>query len=141
MKNLVYVNDLIEWNVEGEERSIERVLWINQDYTIAVVIDIFAKTGVSAPRKIVEIVDALSEGQAKKTSHAPFIYKSLVEEVNLSESERKTRDKAWDIISTLVDSKNEPSIYDKNLRGSMIRNVVDNFNTGKARGSRHKKKR
>ncbi|MBD2070352.1 DDE-type integrase/transposase/recombinase [Leptolyngbya sp. FACHB-671] len=139
MKNLIYVNDLIEWNVDEVERSTERVLWIDKDYTIALVIDIFAKTGFPTSRKIVEIVDALSEGQAKKTSHDPFIHKSLVEEVNLSESERTIRDKAWDIISTLVEPKNEPSIYYKSLRGSMIRSVVDNFNAGKNRGSRQEK--
>lgn len=139
MKNLVYVNDLIEWGIEGTECSIERILWIDQDYTVAVVIDILAKTGFPTSRRIVEIVDALSEGQAKKISCDPFIHKSLVEDVNLSESERTIRDKAWDIISTLIDPKNEPSIYYKKLRGSMVRSVVNNFNAGKNRGSRQEK--
>ncbi|MBD1847879.1 DDE-type integrase/transposase/recombinase [Cyanobacteria bacterium FACHB-63] len=139
MKNLIYVNDLIEWSVEEAERSTERILWIDQDYTIAIVIDIFAEKGLPAPRKTVEIVDALSGGQAKKISHDPFMHKSLVEEVDLSEPERAIRDKAWNIISTLVAPENEPSIYNKSFRGSMIRELVNNFNTGKSKGSRHEK--
>ena len=139
MKNLVYVNELIEWSSEEGERSTERVLWIDQDYTIAIVIDIYAKTGLPIFRKIVEIVDALSDGQAKKISNDPFIDKIILEEGNLSESEKTIRDKAWNIISALADSRNEPSIYYKNFRGSMVRGVVDNFNAGKPRGSRQEK--
>jgi len=139
MKNIVYVNELIEWYVEGEIHSTERVLWIDQDYTIAIVIDIFAESGLPTSRTKTDIVDSLSDGLVKKASHDPFSHKNLVAEDNLSESERATRDKAWAVISPLVTSENEPAIYRRDLRGSMIRELVSNFNADKPKGVDMKK--
>ena len=139
MKNIVYVNNLIEWINEEGEHLIERILWIDQDYTIAITINIFVKTGFPISRRIVDIVDALSDCQAKKTENDPFSHKNLVKDETLSEMEERIRGKAWKLISSLVSPENEPSIYYKNSRGSMIKEAVRHFNTGKSEGSRQEK--
>lgn len=139
MKNLLYVNDLIEWISEVEKPSIERILWIDQEYTIAIVIDIFANTGFPTSRRVVDIIDEINSGHAKKSRQDPFIHKCLVIDEKLSELEKEIRDKAWNIISSLVCSENEPFIYYKRSRGSMIKKVVDQFNVEKPKGDRQNK--
>ena len=139
MKNLVYVNDLIQWIGQGERRLTERVLWIDQDYTIAITIDIFAKTGFPISRRVVDIIDAISDGQLEKIKLDPFAHKVLVKDENLSEVEKTIREKAWNIISSLACLENEPAIYHKNSRGLMIKEVVNHLNVGKYKGSRQEK--
>lgn len=139
MKDFVYVNDLIQWLGEGERHLTERILWIDQDYTIAVTIDIFAKTGFPISRKIVDIIDAISDGRLEKIELDPFAHKNLVKDENLSEVEKTIREKAWNLISTLACLENEPAIYQKNPRGLMIKEVTNHFNAGKAKGSRQEK--
>ena len=40
MNQEIFVNDIIEWLDQSENKLIERVLWIDEDYTLAFVFNI-----------------------------------------------------------------------------------------------------
>ncbi len=65
VKNL-FVNDLIEWTLDTNAHVVERIIWIDEGYIIAFVININAKKGLPEPKKISEILEAISEGIAFK---------------------------------------------------------------------------
>lgn len=51
MNNDLFINELIEWIDESEENLIERVLWIDEGYSIAFVLDIKAQKGLPELKK------------------------------------------------------------------------------------------
>ncbi|MEP0840019.1 hypothetical protein [Coleofasciculus sp. FACHB-64] len=97
LKNL-FINDLIEWKADDNNHLIERIIWIDEGYVIAFVIDINAKKGLPEPKKISEILEAISEGIALKHQQDPWL--RIVRDENLTDREKEYRDKAWEIIST-----------------------------------------
>lgn len=128
---------LIQWRNESGNTRTERILWLDRNYTVAFVIDIFTKTGFPEERRIYDIEEAISEGCAYQLDHDPFGY-SVLEE-NLTKKEKEIRDKAWNIISLLVSQEQEPSIYYKHIRGPLVKKTVEQYNLGKEKGNRHEK--
>ncbi|MBC1258918.1 DNA-binding protein, partial [Trichormus variabilis V5] len=86
---------------------VERIIWIDEGYIIAFVIDINAKKGLPEPRKISDILEAITEGIAFKQQQDPWA--RIIRDENLTDKEKEYRDKAWEIISSLIIE--EPSIY------------------------------
>lgn len=123
----LFINDLIEWESDGNSQLIERIIWLDEGYIIAFVIDVNSKKGLPKPKKVSEILEALSEGVAFKQKQDPWA--RIVREENLTEREKEYRDKAWEIILSLV--ANEPSIYYRNMRGSLVKKVVEKYNEGR----------
>lgn len=115
------VNDLIEGVEESGQTTRERILWIDEGYVLAFVIDININKGVPYPKNIYEIEEAISEGYAIKLKADPW-FKILTED-NLSEQEKQIRNRAWDIILELV--TREPDIYNSKIRGSLVMNAID----------------
>ena len=122
----LYVNDLIKWN----DDSIERVVWIDEEYSIAFLFELEANKGFPHPKSIAEIEEAIANQTADKYLQDPWA--RIVKDENLSEREISVRDKSWDIISSLVDR--EPDIYYRHLRGSLVKETVENYNQGKTKG-------
>ncbi|WP_414756288.1 DNA-binding protein [Anabaena sp. CCY 9910] len=120
----LFVNDLIEWIVYQNTHIVERIIWIDEGYIIAFVIDINAKKGLPEPKKISDILEAISEGVAFKQQQDPWA--RIIRDENLTDKEKEYRDKAWEIISSLIIE--EPSIYYRNFRGSMVREAVEKYN-------------
>ncbi|NEU78997.1 DDE-type integrase/transposase/recombinase [Nostoc sp. UIC 10630] len=120
----LFVNDLIEWTLDLNVHIVERIIWIDEGYIIAFVIDINAKKGLPEPKKISEILEAISEGIAFKQQQDPWA--RIVRDENLTDREKEYRNKAWKIISSLVTE--EPSIYYRNFRGSLVKKVVEKHN-------------
>ena len=120
---MLYVNDLIEWVNDAEESRVERIVWIDENYIVAFVFDINNNKGVPCAQKIGEIEEAISEGIALKLKSDPWL--RIVTEDNLSEKEIEIRDKAWNKISDLVTQ--EPEIYDRKLRGSLVNEAIAQF--------------
>ena len=120
MSYFISLNDLLEWKV-GDSSSTERVLWIDSNYTTAIVIDIFAKTGFPIRREIVNILDAISDGEVTIQQEDPFKEKQCASDENLTKTEKMIRDKAHSIIASLVSEENEPAIYDRKTRGKIVR--------------------
>lgn len=118
----LFVNDLIEWTDESGNNSIERVLWIDEGYIIAFVFDIYAPTGFPQSKNVNEIREAIADGRASKLKSDPWA--RLVREEELSDVEKNIRDKAWSMIEQLISSENEPSIYYRNVRGSLVKQVA-----------------
>ncbi|MGL5942123.1 MAG: transposase [Waterburya sp.] len=117
---MLYVNDLIEWVNESQEVKVERIVWIDENYVIAFIFDIKTNKGVPYPKKIKEIEDAISEGYALKLKSDPWL--RIVTEDNLSEKEIEIRERAWSLISNIV--QQEPEIYERKLRGSLVMEII-----------------
>ncbi|MBD2451000.1 DDE-type integrase/transposase/recombinase [Nostoc sp. FACHB-152] len=126
----LFVNDLIEWIDESGNNFIERVLWIDEGYIIAFVYDINAKTGFPEAKKVSEIREAISDGHALKLKSDPWA--RIVRDEDLSPKEKKLRDRAWQIISFIVTQ--EPSIYYRDYRGTLVQQVLEKYNAGRTEG-------
>ncbi len=113
---MLYVNDLIEWIDDVKETKVERIIWVDKNYVIAFVFDINTNKGVPCAKRISEIEEAIVEGVALKLKSDPWL--KIVKENNLSNKEIEIRDRTWNIIADLV--KQEPDIYDRKLRGSLV---------------------
>src|SRR4051812_32017030 len=96
----LFINDLIEWESDGNSQLIERIIWIDEGYIIAFVLDINCKKGLPEPKKVFEILEAMSEGLAFKQKQDPWA--RIIREENLTDRDKEYRDKAWEIISSLV---------------------------------------
>lgn len=123
---ILCVNDLIKWN----DDSIERVVWIDDEYSIAFLFELEANKGFPYPKSIAEIEEAIANQTASKHLQDPWA--RIVKDENLSERELSVRDKSWDIISSLANR--EPDIYYRHLRGSLVKETVKNYNQGKTKG-------
>ncbi|OYE05063.1 DDE-type integrase/transposase/recombinase [Nostoc sp. 'Peltigera membranacea cyanobiont' 232] len=127
MHENLFINDLIEWESDGNTQLIERIIWIDEGYIIAFVLDVNSKKGLPEPKKVSEILEAMSEGLAFKHKQDPWA--RIIREENLTDRDKEYRDKAWKIISSLV--VQEPSIYYRNIRGSLVRQVIKSYNEGR----------
>jgi hypothetical protein len=124
MNTKLFVNDLIEWKLENNSLLLERILWIDEGYVIAFVLDINAAKGLPTTKNVSEILEAISEGLALKQPQDPWL--RIIKEENLTDREKEYRDKAWEIIFPLVTQ--EPSIYYRNFRGVLVKQVVEKYN-------------
>lgn len=127
MENL-FVNDLIEWIDESGSNVIERILWIDSNYSLAFVFDIQAKKGFPEPKTVSEIKEAIETGRALKLKNDPWA--RIVKDDWLTRTEKDYREKAWRIIASLVEQ--EPSIYYRSQRGSLVKQVVEEYNLGRS---------
>ena len=120
MVNSLYVNDLIEWLDESGETTVERIVWIDENYIIAFLFDINTNKGLPYPKRISEIEEAIAEEYAWKLKSDPWL--KIVTEDQLSDKEIEIRNRAWKVISNLV--QQEPNIYDRALRGSLVNEAI-----------------
>lgn len=127
MKSYLFVNDIIEWKADSDSRLIERILWIDEGYVIAFVLDINANKGLPELKKVSEILESISEGVAFKQEQDPW--SRIIQDENLTDREKEYRDRAWEIISSLV--AQEPSIYYRHFRGSLVQQVIEKHNEGR----------
>jgi hypothetical protein len=123
MDSNLFVNDLIEWTNESGENLIERIIWIDEGYIIAFVLDINADKGFPEPKNITATIEAIHDGRALKLKSDPWA--RIVRDEDLSDKEKEIRDKAWNIISTVVIQ--EPEIYYRDKRGSLIKNIINQY--------------
>lgn len=123
MSQLIFINDLIKWNEADGSEHIERVLWIDPDNMIAYMIDINTTKGFPFARNVKDIIADLIEGYAIKLSDDP--HQRLINEDEISEKDLSIRDKAWMIIADIVDVANEPSIYKREERGTLVSKEVE----------------
>jgi len=108
------VNSLIEWQEENGDKSIERLLWIDDE--IAYVIDV-NKNKVPYIRRIEDIEVALAEDKAEIIKEDKYIV--VLREEDIAEKHKVIRDKAWNIVKDMVDK--EPDIYQASFRRKLIK--------------------
>ena len=130
MSNYLCVNDLIEWVDASGNSFVERILWIDEGYTITFVIDININKGFPVPKRISDIQEAINEGHALKLKTDPWA--RIIKDEHLSDKEKDIRDKYWDIISPIVTQ--EPSIYYRDKRGSLTKEVIEKYNKNRSQG-------
>lgn len=130
MSNYLCVNDLIEWVDASGNSFVERILWIDEGYTITFVIDINLKKGFPVSKRVSDIQEAINEGNALKLKTDPWA--RIIKDEDLSEKEKDIRDKYWNIISPIVTQ--EPSIYYRDKRGSLTKEVIEQYNKNRSKG-------
>ncbi|WP_167998815.1 Mu transposase C-terminal domain-containing protein [Desulfitobacterium metallireducens] len=120
----IFVNSIIEWQDDNRNITVERILWVSPNCSQLVIIDISDLSHLPEFREYKEIEAALEHGIARKLSIDP--YSNFMRPVeNISENSLKNRDKAWNIISNIVEI--EPDIYDERRRGKLIDEVCRKF--------------
>lgn len=113
-------NSLIEWKSEGEDSSVERVLWLDDE--IAYVINI-NKNKVPFFRRLKDIDEALANDKAEIKEEDNLIVVSKEEDI--PQKHKEIRDRAWEIIRDMVDK--EPEIFKSTYRRRLIRQVSKSY--------------
>ena len=113
-------NSLIEWKSEGEDSSVERVLWLDDE--IAYVINI-NKNRVPFIRRLKDIDEALANDKAEIKEEDNLIVVSKEEDI--PQKHKEIRDRAWEIIRDMVDK--EPEIFKSTYRRRLIRQVSKSY--------------
>ncbi|MFZ5969411.1 MAG: Mu transposase C-terminal domain-containing protein [Bacillota bacterium] len=121
-------NQVIEWFLEDNKKTIERILWIENECNRVIVINIETKNALPYERKIKEVEFAIQIGDAHIIQYDSD--KFFYNEKDLSEANRKRRDHAWEIIRDLVSK--EPEIYYPRTRGRLINEILNMRKTTKA---------
>lgn len=126
------VNEVIEWLPDNEQSDckLQRILWINPQICKMVVIDLFNNKALPYWVEVEEVTLALNEGLAQLSSIESSY--QLMREEDIPLAHREVRDKAWNIISSLVNLKEQPGIFDPSHRGSMVEKVSKEFNCHKS---------
>lgn len=122
MLKTLLVNTLIYWK---EKSTTERVLWVDIQRDVAFIIDIFANIYSPSLRILSDIKDDINTGNATILSEDPW-FRSVAEE-DIKTSIKERRDKAWNIVSYILDSCNEPQIYNSELRSRYIKEASSKY--------------
>jgi len=117
---MLFVNEVIQWLPTEKDKSqnLERILWVGSAIGKIAAISLLDKNALPIWREISELDIALTEGTAVRTLYESRLL--AVTEEEIPKKHKKMRDKAWEIISSLVSLKNEPEIYQPNYRGRLI---------------------
>lgn len=116
----IFENTLIEFKDDlGERLSIERVLWIANDKSDCVTINIIEEKPEPKWQSFEFLVAAINNYQAKVLLFDPYLSNKSVKEP--TESSLRLRDEAWNRIKDIVDI--EPNIYDRQERREMLGNL------------------
>lgn len=119
MENLLdtlFVNTLIFWK---DQCLTERVLWVDNQSDIIFLIDIFSHSYSPKMREISHVNYSISCGYAEILYDDPYF--RIINEEDIRESSKVRRDKAWEIISYILKSCEEPQIFNAELRNVFIK--------------------
>lgn len=122
---LLTVNTLISYTEDSLKDTVERILWISSDYTVAVLIDVYADKGVPIFKNVKDIESDIDTGKAVLVKEDPFQIFWIEDEI--SEKEKKVREKAWNIIEVIAEKENEPEIFYSKRRGELVSKARENF--------------
>jgi sulfur relay (sulfurtransferase) DsrC/TusE family protein len=117
---LLAVNTLIKY--EDDDKSIERILWISPDSRVVFTINIFVKVYKFKTRMVEEILEGIKVGHIKKVDDDPL--KRLVAEEEINDKNKELRDKAWEIVSSIMVVTD---IYDSKKRRKLILSASEKF--------------
>lgn len=121
MNNMIKINMLIEWINEGNR--IDRVIWIDKKIDLAYLIDVQSNK-FPVGFRLSYVIDAITNGVAIIKKEDNLISLALEEEIPTLYKEY--RDRAWEIISLLVDQ--EPYIYETINRRKLILKLCETKN-------------
>jgi len=127
MKELT-VNMLIK---SSDNEHIWRILWVSSDLVFAYIFNI---NTLEMPSSVLyaDLKHKIEEGTFDFQENDPYL--KIVIESDLSDKEKAVRDEIWGFMSSAAE--NEPSIYEKKLRGAMMSAIISS--TGKDLKSLHR---
>lgn len=120
----VLQNTLLEYSRQDGTTQTERVLWIHPSGDSIVTIDINRKNKHALPlwRTREEIEAALEASDMRIVEIDPYAV-LLIRPEPLPVKHCERRDKAWEVISTLVEDKSG-QIFDPQIRGPLITKIM-----------------
>lgn len=122
MKKLIVVNSIICWK---DREQTERLLWIDRLGEITYTIDIYKNKYSPSIRYINDIMNDLNTGIAILLKYDPWLQSIREEDITVKSKQR--RDKAWEIISYIINVCGEPNIYDSSIRRKYIQEASEKF--------------
>jgi hypothetical protein len=124
----LFVNNLVEWISEDEKKKVDRILWIEEGYEFAFLIDIYEEKSLPRQVFINEIEECIKLSTAIIIKKDPWAL--IVVEEKLSSKDKILRDAAWKIISSIITQ--EPAIYERNQRGSLVLKLIEDHNINRS---------
>ena len=124
----ISVNRLIKWEDEDGMGVTERVLWVDEGGIISYTIDVWSKNALPTLRTIAELTEAIETGIAVMLDDDPTA--RIVAEDKISGRDKKIREQAWSIISSLVED-DDPAIYRREKRGPLAEKTAEEFKVTK----------
>ncbi|MFV2050851.1 Mu transposase C-terminal domain-containing protein [Metabacillus sp. YM-086] len=112
---MLVVNNLISFTTSGNEKVVERVLWLNKAHDYGYFINIYS-TSLPYERNISDVEDGLNNGSIFIVEKDPF--RRLINEKDIPEKHLSLRDGSWEIIKDIV--KLEPLVYHTTERRKLI---------------------
>ena len=116
------VNNLIQRSSTSSKAVTERVLWLDEGEDSAFVIEVEGRKGMPRHVKVSELKEEAESGHLMVLTEDKWA--RVLDEQVLSGKQKSIRDQAWEIVEPLVVSKAEPGIFDKNIRGSLIKETA-----------------
>jgi hypothetical protein len=120
------INTVLRSKKPNGEFLLERIIWIDEGNIICFVINIDEDANeYPILRKISEINEGIEEEliTIEEDSYVLFVHPS-----DITEEQKKYRDNAWDVIKDIVIC--EPEIYNKMIRGKMVREIQEKKGIG-----------
>ena len=117
---MISVNDVFVSLENGKEF---RTLWVSPENDLVYIIEL-TDNGLPFPVNLTELRKQLQDGDIQISSNDPYTNK--LSEQLLSDKEKAFRDSVWDTVKELVE--NEPSIYDRTLRGRLFNDFINRKN-------------
>lgn len=127
--DMIAVNELLQFENNNGEPTIKRVLWLDEENIIMFTIDVFSKDALPQLHYVSDILTGLRAETIQKVEKDPYF--RVLEETSLASRSKELRDTAWKVLAPLVEPKNEPYIYYKDLRGKLIAELVSSNRSNK----------
>jgi len=117
----LYVNQLIEWLSDDGHPRIERLLWIDPNYTDAYLFDVQNPKAMPVWRRILDLESEILRGDARILVEDSFL-SGIRPEVDIPEVQRVHRDQAWSVIQPLVE-RSDDALFFAEKRGPLVEEV------------------
>lgn len=129
MFNWITENVVIEWKINIEDAGyIERILWADRKRDMVVSIQLENEKAMPQVRTFNEYMSDKA-GQIHKIIDWIDPKTGLVDEKTIPDKSKEIRDKAWNVIRTMI--RQEPDIYIPKYRGNIVSEIVSDQNVHK----------
>lgn len=116
------INNLLQYGTDDDELIVLRLLYADNINDFAFVIDINAEKGLPEFRRYSSLAEDIAHKIAIIVSDDPWA--RIISESEISEKDKKIRDRAWAIIEDLAKPENEPAVYYKKVRGKLVQEAA-----------------
>lgn len=121
------INTVIEYISDNGEKHYERVLWLEVETDKVVVYKLGCKNEFPIIKKLSDLQAIVDNKLCNVIEYRSE--RLLFDEHDISEAEKKSCDKAWNIIKDIVNK--EPEVYNKKNRAILVKEAVQKHSTYK----------